>query len=73
MTNPPYGERLMERNEAARLLGEFSGVCSQLTQQLWTVGILTPEPQAEKILGLKALSRRKLYNADIPCMFYTFT
>lgn len=73
VTNPPYGERLMERNEAARLLGEFSGVCSRLTQQLWTVGILTPEPQAEKILGLKALSRRKLYNADIPCMFYTFT
>ena len=52
---------------------QVENLSSQLTQQLWTVGILTPEPQAEKILGLKALSRRKLYNADIPCVFYTFT
>ena len=63
---------LMERNEAARLLGEFSGVCSQLT-----AAVDSGNPYAgtagRKDFGLKALSRRKPYNADIPCMFYTFT
>lgn len=72
ITNPPYGERLLDREQAFELLHNFSALALRLTEQYWNLGILTPEARLESALFQKAAGRRKLYNSNIPCTFYTF-
>ena len=68
--NPPYGERLLDGEEARRLVGVMGRVFQP--RRGWSYGILTPEPDFEKLYGRRADKRRKLYNGMIPCQFYQY-
>ena len=71
-TNPPYGERLMEQEEAAALYRAFGGAYRAIPPK-WRVLVLSSHPEFEKHFGRKADKRRKLYNGMIPCALYQFT
>ena len=70
ITNPPYGERLGDLAEAARLekiLGERF-----LNSRPLSLSVITSDGDFEKNFGLKANRRRKLYNGMIPCQLYMY-
>lgn len=70
ITNPPYGERLGDRQEAEALYRTMGRLFSAL--ESWSIYVLTAHPRFEKLYGRQADRRRKLYNARIPCTYYQF-
>lgn len=70
ITNPPYGERLMEKETANRLYKLLGEVYSRLDN--WSCYVISPEKDFERIFGRKADKRRKLYNGRIECQYYQF-
>ncbi|QDU06886.1 class I SAM-dependent RNA methyltransferase [Gimesia aquarii] len=69
ITNPPYGERLGEKEDAEKIYREMKRVCEPL--EMWSIYVLTSHPGFERIFGRKA-RRRKLYNGRIECTYYQF-
>ena len=70
VTNPPYGERMLDVREAERLyraMGERF-----VRQKGWSYGIISPDEEFEKCFGRKADKRRKLYNGMIKCQYYMY-
>lgn len=69
-TNPPYGERLGDEQEAARL----AGVLGERLRESPVRGayIITADAEFEAHYGAKARRRRKLYNGMIPCQVYMY-
>jgi len=70
ITNPPYGERLMEKREAEALYREFGEVCKAMPD--WCVYAITSNNAFEKYFGKKADKVRKLYNSQLECNFYQY-
>lgn len=70
VTNPPYGERLMNENEVRELYRAMGRAFSSLVN--WQMYILTPNNDFQKLFGRKADKIRKLYNGMIPCCLYQF-
>ena len=70
ITNPPYGERLMERTEAEHLYKAMGRVLSPLNT--WSSYVLTSHPAFEKLFGQSVVRKRKLYNGMIQCHYYQF-
>ena len=70
VTNPPYGERMMERSEAAKLMSRFGAGCAQ--QEDWKVFVLTSDADFERSFGKTATKKRKLYNGMIKCDLYMY-
>lgn len=70
ITNPPYGERLEEK-EALRPLYEQLG---QRYKDLdsWSAFVITSYEDAEKDMGIKATKNRKIYNGMLKTYFYQF-
>ncbi|MCD8142190.1 MAG: class I SAM-dependent RNA methyltransferase [Clostridiales bacterium] len=70
VTNPPYGERLMDEAEVARLYHDFGHTVSLLPEG-WRVAILSSYEGFETAFGRRARKKRKLYNGMIKCdLFY---
>ncbi len=72
VTNPPYGERLLEKREAEDLYRAFGRVYRDIPPK-WRVLVLTSHPEFEKAFARRADKKRKLYNGMIPCELYMFT
>lgn len=70
VTNPPYGERLEEK-EALPALYETIGK-SFATLPDWSMFLVTSYEDAEKYIGKKATKNRKIYNGMIRSYFYQF-
>jgi putative N6-adenine-specific DNA methylase len=70
ITNPPYGERLGDRQTAETLYREMSGRFQAL--DTWSLYILTSHPRFEHCYGRAADRRRKLYNGRIECCYYQY-
>lgn len=70
VTNPPYGERLMEKREAGELLRAFGEAWSR--EGSWRLSLLTSDENAESLIGCRAGKRRKLYNGMIKCGLFMF-
>lgn len=66
VTNPPYGERLMDRTEVETLYRAFGKTLETLPER-WRVVILSSHEEFERCFGRPAAKRRKLYNGMIPC------
>lgn len=70
ITNPPYGERLEEKEalpDLYRTIGEsFAGLND------WSMYLITSYEDAEKYIGRKADKNRKIYNGMIKSYFYQF-
>ena len=70
VTNPPYGERIMEKREAEDLYRGFGRAFSGLPGG-WALTLLSSPPEFERTFGRRAAKKRKLYNGMLKCdMFY---
>lgn len=69
VTNPPYGERLLDTQQA-RAIEEIMGKVFQRG----TTGyyIISPDEEFENHFGRKANKKRKLYNGMLRCNFYMY-
>lgn len=70
ITNPPYGERLSEKEEVDKLYKLIGEKLSKL--KTWSVYVITSDKNFETIYGKKADRRRKLYNGRIETTYYQF-
>jgi len=71
ITNPPYGERLMEGEESLPALYQKMGrVFGAL--DTWSYYIITGYEDAQRQIGRKADKNRKIYNGMIKTYFYQF-
>ena len=64
VTNPPYGERLLEREEAGELYKAFGKAMDKLPDT-WRVYVLSSHPDFERCYGRFADKKRKLYNGPL--------
>lgn len=70
ITNPPYGERLSDKEEVEelyKLMGE-----KFLALDTWSYYILTSYKDFESLFTKKASKRRKLYNGGIECQYFQY-
>lgn len=70
VTNPPYGERLLDLNAANKLYTVLGEVYKQLDN--WSIFVITSAPQFEKFFGKRSDKNRKLYNANKECHYYSY-
>ena len=71
VTNPPYGERLLEREEAGELYKAFGKAMDKLPDT-WRVYVLSSHPDFERCYGRFADKKRKLYNGMLKCDFFMY-
>lgn len=70
ITNPPYGERLEEKEALPKLYREFGERFKELDS--WSAFMITSYEDTEQYFGRKADKNRKLYNGMIKTYFYQF-
>ena len=70
VTNPPYGERLMDEAELKVLYRDFGAMTRKLDE--WCVYAITSYRAFEKYFGERADKVRKLYNSELECNFYQY-
>lgn len=70
VTNPPYGERLLDTRAAAELYRDFGRVCAG--QKDWKLYILSAHPDFEREFGRRAVKKRKLYNGMLKCDLFMY-
>ena len=70
VTNPPYGERMLEQRSAQQLIRRFGRHVR--FQDGWRMTIISSEPEFELYFGKKADKRRKLYNGRLQCNAYLY-
>ena len=71
VTNPPYGERLMEKREAEELYRELGQVWCRLPEG-WRTLVLSSHTEFERSFGRPAAKKRKLYNGMIKCDVFMY-
>jgi putative N6-adenine-specific DNA methylase len=70
VTNPPYGERLLDIEEARGLYRTMGKVFEK--QAGWRYGIISPDEDFQKYFGRDADKKRKLYNGMLKCNLYLY-
>ena len=70
VTNPPYGERIMEKQEAELLYRGF-GEAWRKTEN-WKLYLLSSHTEFERTFGKTADKKRKLYNGMIKCDLFMY-
>lgn len=70
LSNPPYGERLGDEKEVRALMGEVGKAFRALPD--WNAYILTALPDFERSFGKTADKKKKLFNANLVCGFYSY-
>ena len=68
--NPPYGERIGEEEEVEQMYRDLGKIFKPL--DTWSLYAFTSHPDFERIFGDRADRRRKLYNATIPCTYFSY-
>lgn len=70
ITNPPYGERMLELTQAREIYRTMGEKLLPLNgNQLY---IITPDEEFEDLFGQKADKNRKLYNGMMMCRLYSY-
>ena len=70
VTNPPYGKRLMEQQEAEELYRRFGAAYGQ--SENWQLYLLSAHTEFERCFGRPADKKRKLYNGMIKCDLFMY-
>ncbi|HCC34308.1 MAG TPA: RNA methyltransferase, partial [Ruminococcaceae bacterium] len=70
LTNPPYGERLLEIHAAEELYKAMGRLFEPVPK--WKYCVISPHEKFETLFGRKADKRRKLYNGMIKCQLYLY-
>lgn len=70
LTNPPYGERMMDKTQAR----ELTAMLGKSIEESPVKGayVITSDDEFEQHFGKKATKRRKVYNGMIPCQIYMY-
>ena len=71
VTNPPYGERLMEKKEAEELYRGFGKAMAKLPDG-WQIAVLSSHTEFERAFGRPADKKRKLYNGMLKCDLFMY-
>ena len=71
VTNPPYGERVMERKEAEELYRAFGKAWDKFPEG-WKLYLLSSHTEFERTVGKKADKKRKLYNGMLKCDLFMY-
>ncbi len=70
ITNPPYGERIEEKENLPALYREIGEAFGRL--DCWSEYLITAYQDTEKYIGRKADKNRKIYNGMMKTYFYQF-
>ncbi len=70
VTNPPYGERLLEKQEAEELYRGFGRALQRCPG--WQLYLLSSHTEFERCFGRQADKKRKLYNGMIKCDLFMY-
>lgn len=70
ISNPPYGERLGDLDDADLALKQYGK--STLYLPTWSHFVFSPSTEVEHYMGRNADKKRKLYNGRIQCDLYQF-
>ncbi len=70
ITNPPYGERLEEKEKMPELYQEIGKKYKEL--DAWSMYLISGFEKAENYIGKKADKNRKIYNGMLKTYFYQF-
>lgn len=70
ITNPPYGERLEEKDAMPALYKEIGITFEALDD--WSYFIITGYEDAQKYIGRQATKNRKIYNGMMKTYFYQY-
>ena len=71
VTNPPYGERILEKREAEELYRVFGRAVRTLPEG-WRVSVLSSHTEFERTFGRTAEKKRKLYNGMLKCDLFQY-
>ena len=70
LSNPPYGERLSDEKDVQKLMSALGKTFRALPD--WNAYILTSLPDFERHFGKSADKKKKLFNANLVCGFYSY-
>lgn len=70
ISNPPYGERLEEKESLPELYTEIGEALKRLDS--WSMYLITSYEDTERYIGRKADKNRKIYNGMLKTYFYQF-
>ncbi len=68
--NPPYGERMLEQEQARELMRQFGRRAASLRG--WSMYLISSDERFETQFGRRADKKRKLYNGMIKCNLYMY-
>lgn len=68
--NPPYGERLSDRDQCRRLYRDLNLLRQR--HPTWRLCAISSDPAFERSYGKKAAKKRRLYNGRLECVFYIY-
>lgn len=70
VTNPPYGERLLDIEEARRIYAVMGERFEK--KHGFRYSVISPDDRFEQLFGRTADKRRKLYNGMLKCNLYMY-
>ena len=70
VTNPPYGQRMLEQRQAQQLLKDFGRRMAGVTG--YSQYIISSEEELERYYGRRCTKKRKLYNGMIKCNLFMY-
>ncbi|RDW19614.1 RNA methyltransferase [Oceanobacillus arenosus] len=70
VTNPPYGERLSDKESVAELYKDFGVIMKN--HPTWNIYVITAFAAFEKQFGMQATKKRKLFNGFIETNYYQY-
>ena len=70
ITNPPYGERLEDKETLPAIYSDFGRQFARLDS--WSAFMITSYTEAERYFGRKADANRKIYNGMLKTYYYQF-
>lgn len=70
VTNPPYGERLEEKETLPELYRQIGEAFFRLDS--WSMYLITSYPDAQRYIGRNADKNRKIYNGMLKTYFYQY-
>ena len=70
ITNPPYGERIEEKENLPAIYSELGE--RYLALDSWSMYVITAYEQAERYIGRKSDKNRKIYNGMMKTYYYQY-
>jgi len=71
ITNPPYGERMGEREELAEFYSKFGDALKRKFAG-WNCYILSADMNLPKLIKLQVSKRTPLYNGALECRLFEY-